>query len=97
MVARAGLRGQTARVTRLLHSLPLMQVLAYGAVGGVLLATIVVIPAAGAFDIPPLNPFGAESSEGEVVAVEVTGRQQSGRGSTDCRRSWVRIWMRSTP
>ncbi|MYE31253.1 MAG: YibE/F family protein [Chloroflexi bacterium] len=91
MVARASPHGQTARVTPLLRSLPLVQVLAYGAVGVVLLTTIVIAPLAGAFEIPPLNPFGAETTEGEVLAVEVTGRQQSELGVIRSELATVRL------
>ena len=90
-MARRTPHGQTARVTRLLRLLPLPQALAYGAVGVVLLVTIVVVPAAGAFEVPALNPFGADSSEGEVLAVEVTGRRQSEVGVIRSERFTVRL------
>ena len=90
-MARRTPHGQTARVTRLLRLLPRPQALAYGAVGVVLLVTIVVVPAAGAFEVPALNPFGAESTDGEVLAVEVTGRRQSEVGVICSERFTVRL------
>ena len=90
-MARRARRGQTARVTTLLRSLLRPAALAYGAVAAALLATIVVVPMAGAFEIPPLHPFGAETSEGEVVAVEVVSREQTAIGTVRRERVSVRL------
>ena len=51
-MARPARGGQTARVTMLLRSLLRPAALAYGAVAAALLATVVVVPLAGAFEIP---------------------------------------------
>ena len=59
--------------------------LAYGAVAGVLFALVAVVPALGAFETPALNPFGAETGEGEVTAVAETGRERLPAGGV--RRS----------
>ena len=68
-------------MTPLLHPFRRPRALAYGAAALVVLLTTVVVPAAGAFEIPRLNPFGAESFEGEVVAVEVSGRERTSIGA----------------
>ena len=89
-MARGGQRGQTARVTPrslLLHP----HALAYGAVAIVLFVTIAIVPAVGSLEVPPLNPFGADSSEGEVLTVEVTDRQRSSFGTIRSERATVRL------
>ena len=65
--------------------------LTYSAVAVVLVLTIAVAPAIAGFEVPPLNPFGATSTEAEVVAVEVTGRQQSEVGVILSERVTVRL------
>lgn len=65
--------------------------LTYSAVAVVLVLTIAVAPAIAGFEVPPLHPFGAESTEAEVVAVEVTGRQQSEVGVILSERVTVRL------
>ncbi|MXZ63027.1 MAG: YibE/F family protein, partial [Chloroflexi bacterium] len=65
--------------------------LTYSAVAVVLVLTIAVAPAIAGFVVPPLNPFGAPSTEAEVVAVEVTGRQQSEVGVILSERVTVRL------
>ena len=82
--------GQTARVTvrsLLLHP----HALTYSAVAIVLLVTIGIAPAVGGFETPPLNPFGAESTEAEVLAVEVTERRQTSAGTILNERVTVRL------
>ena len=78
-------------MTRLLRLLSLPQALTYGAVGVVLLVTIVVVPAAGAFEVPALNSFGADSTDAEVLTVEVTDRLQSSVGTIRSERFTVRL------
>ena len=65
--------------------------LTYSAVAVVLVLTIAVAPAIAGFEVPPLNPFGATSTEAEVVSVEVTGRQQSEVGVILSERVTVRL------
>ena len=65
--------------------------LTYSAVAIVLVLTVAVAPVIAGFEVPPLNPFGAESTEAEVVAVEVTGRQQSEVGVILSERVTVRL------
>lgn len=65
--------------------------LTYSAVAVVLVLTIAVAPAIAGFEVPPLNPFGAESTEAEVVSVEATGRQQSEVGVILSERVTVRL------
>ena len=89
-VARGVQRGQTARVTvrsLLLHT----HALTYGAVAIVLFVTIVVVPAVAAFEVPALNPFGADSTDAEVLTVEVTDRRPSEVGVIRSERVTVRL------
>ena len=65
--------------------------LTYGTVAVVLFVTIVIAPVLASFDVPPLNPFGAESSEAEVVAVEVTDRRETEVGVVLSERVTVRL------
>ena len=65
--------------------------LTYGAVAVVLFVTTVIAPALASFDVPPLNPFGAESSEAEVIAVEVTDRRETEVGVVLSERLTVRL------
>ncbi|MXZ46521.1 MAG: YibE/F family protein [Chloroflexi bacterium] len=89
-MARGQRRGETAEVTlRTLLVHP--HALTYSAVAVVLVLTIAVAPAIAGFEVPPLNPFGATSTEAEVVAVEVTGRQQSEVGVILSERVTVRL------
>lgn len=67
------------------------QALTYSAVAVVLFLTIVVAPAVAGFAIPPLHPFGAESTEAKVTAVEVTGRDQTPAGTIVRERVTVRL------
>lgn len=53
---------------------------AYIAIAVLLLVFTVVLPAAGVFETPSINPFDGESSTGEVVSVEETGRDRAGDG-----------------
>ena len=78
-------------MTPLLRPFLRPQALAYALVAAVLLLTTVIVPRAGAFEIPPLNPFGAESFEGEVLAVEEIGREQSAVGAILSERIAVRL------
>ena len=78
-------------MTPLLRPLRRPQALVYALVAAALLLTTVVVPQAGAFEIPPLNPFGAESFEGEVLAVEETGREQTPVGTILSQRIVVRL------
>ena len=65
--------------------------LTYSAVAVVLVLTIAVAPAVAGFEVPPLNPFGAESTEGEVLAVEVTARDQTEAGTIVSEHVRVRL------
>lgn len=75
----------------LLRSIRHPHALTYVSVGVVLFVTIVIAPRAAAFEIPPLNPFGAESSEAEVLAVEVTDRRETEVGVVLSERLTVRL------
>lgn len=75
----------------LLRSVRHPHALTYTAVAVVLFVTIVIAPRVAAFEIPPLNPFGAESSEGEVLAVEVTDRSETEVGVIRSERLTVRL------
>ena len=70
---------------------PRPQAIAYAAVGLLLFAFVVALPAAGVFSAPALNPFAGESRAGEVVAAEETGRRESGRGALVAERIEVRL------
>lgn len=78
-------------MTLLLELLMRPQALAYGAVAGVLFVAVVAVPAAGAFDVPDLNPFGAETLEGEVRSVTETGRAETASGVVVSERVEVRL------
>ncbi len=78
-------------MTPLLHRLHRPRALVYGAAALVILLTTVVVPATGAFEMPRLNPFGAESFEGEVLAVEVSGREQISIGTIRSELIAVRL------
>lgn len=75
----------------LLRSIRHPHALTYVSVGVVLFVTIVIAPRVAAFEIPPLNPFGAESSEAEVLAVEVTDRRETEVGVVLSERLTVRL------
>ena len=75
----------------LLRSIRHPHALTYGAVAVVLFVTIVIAPALASFDVPPLNPFGAQSSEAEVLAVEVTDRRETEVGVVLSERVVVRL------
>ena len=61
-------------------SLSSPQTIVYAAIGLLLLVFVVVLPAAGVFETPSINPFDGESGEGVVVAIEETGREQAAGG-----------------
>ena len=63
-------------------SLSSPQTAVYAAVGLLLLVFVVVLPAAGVFETPSINPFDGETSEGVVVTIEETGREQTAGGVT---------------
>lgn len=75
----------------LLRSIRHPHALTYVAVGVVLFVTIVIAPRAAAFEVPPLNPFGAESSEAEVLTVELTDRRETEVGVVLNERLTVRL------
>ncbi len=58
------------------------QAIVYLAIALLLLVFVVVLPAAGVFETPSINPFDGETSEGAVVAIEETGREQTAGGVT---------------
>lgn len=75
----------------LLGSIRHPHALTYGTVAVVLFVTIVIAPALASFEVPPLNPFGADSSEAEVIAVEVTDRRETEVGVVLSERVTVRL------
>ena len=54
----------------------------YAAIALLLLVFVVLLPAAGVFETPSINPFDGETSEGAVVTIEETGREQTAGGVT---------------
>ena len=56
------------------------QAIVYTAVALLLLVFVVVLPAAGVFDTPSINPFDGDSQEATVVSIEETGREQTAAG-----------------
>ncbi len=64
------------------RSLSSPQAIVYLAIALLLLVFVVVLPAAGVFETPSINPFDGETSEGAVVAIEETGREQTAGGVT---------------
>ena len=67
-------------MTLLLELLSRPAALAYGAVAAVLLVVIVVVPEAGVFDVPDLNPFSGETTEAMVLRVEEIDRTETEAG-----------------
>ena len=65
-----------------LRSLAGPRAIVYLAIALLLLGVVVVLPAAGVFETPSINPFDGETSEGVVVSVEETGRERTGAGVT---------------
>ncbi|MYB41632.1 MAG: YibE/F family protein [Chloroflexi bacterium] len=58
------------------------QTAVYAAIALLLLVFVVVLPAAGVFETPSINPFDGETSEAVVVTVEETAREQTAAGVT---------------
>ena len=58
------------------------QTAVYAAIALLLLVFVVVLPAAGVFETPSINPFDGETSEAVVVTVEETAREQTAGGVT---------------
>ena len=56
------------------------QAIVYAAIALLLLVFVVVLPAAGVFETPSINPFDGESQEATVVSIEETGREQTAGG-----------------
>ena len=65
-----------------LRSLAGPRALVYLAIALLLLGVVVVLPAAGVFETPSINPFDGETGEAVVVSVEETGRERTGAGVT---------------
>ena len=63
-------------------SLSSPQTIVYAAIALLLLVFVVLLPAAGVFETPSINPFDGETSEGAVVTIEETGREQTAGGVT---------------
>ena len=63
-------------------SLSSPQTIVYLAIALLLLVFVVMLPATGVFETPSINPFDGETSEGAVVAIEETGREQTAGGVT---------------
>ena len=58
------------------------QAIVYTLIVILLLVFVVVLPAAGIFDTPSINPFDGDSTEAVVVSTEETGREQTPGGVT---------------
>ena len=56
------------------------QAIVYTAITLLLLVFVVVLPAAGVFETPSINPFDGESQEATVISIEETGREQTAGG-----------------
>ena len=56
------------------------QAIVYAAIALLLLVFVVVLPAAGVFETPSINPFDGESQEATVVSIEETAREQTAGG-----------------
>ena len=56
------------------------QAIIYTAIALLLLVFVVVLPAAGVFETPSINPFDGDSQEATVVSIEETGREQTAAG-----------------
>ena len=56
------------------------QAIVYTAIALLLLVFVVVLPAAGVFEAPSINPFDGDSQKATVVSIEETGREQTAAG-----------------